>query len=65
MFPGTSCPTASTGEKSTGEGAEQRGMRELDDGQRNTLSIRDSKITDMAWLHQHLIVLALFGITFI
>jgi len=65
LFPGTSHPTAGTGERSTGEGAERRGTMELDDAQRNMLGMHGSKITDVAWLHQHLIVSGLFEIMFI
>lgn len=65
LFPGTLHATASTGEMSTGEGAEQRGQMELYDAQRDTLGVHGSRIIKVACLCQHLIVLVLFAITFI
>lgn len=65
LFPGTLHATASTGETSTGEGAEQRGKMELYDAKRDTLGVHGSKIIKVAWLCQHLIDLALFAIMFI
>lgn len=65
LFPSTLHATASTGEMSTEEGAEQRGKMELYDTQRETLGAHGSKIIKVAWLCQHLIVLVLFAITFI
>lgn len=64
LLPGTPHAIASTGERSTGEGAEQRGTAELHDAQRDTLGVHGSKIIKVAWLYQHLIFSALFAITF-
>lgn len=44
LFPGTLHATASTGDTSMGEGAEQRGKMELYDAQRDTPGVHGSKI---------------------